>query len=256
MRGVWIIAAALLALGSGLGASERVVSGLSQNRVAITANFDGSEILVFGAVGREAPAPVEDGPLDVIVEVTGPSNPVTVRRKERVLGIWANRDAVDVNLAPSFYSLATTGPLDEVISPAEQLRYGVGTDQVVRVAGPPPEVADTSSFTDALVRIRTRDGLYSESGEGVELTEETLFRTDIALPANLVEGDYRTRIFLARGGEVVDVSERVIAVRKSGLERWIYNLAHEQPLLYGLLSLAVALLAGWGASEAFRLLRR
>jgi hypothetical protein len=40
------------------------------------------------------------------------------------------------------------------------------------------------------------------------------------------------------------------------LERWIYNLAHENSLIYGLLSILVALMAGWGASEMFRLLRR
>jgi hypothetical protein len=32
-------------------------------------------------------------------------------------------------------------------------------------------------------------------------------------------------------------------------------MAHELPLLYGLLSLAIALAAGWGASAAFRYLR-
>ena len=31
-------------------AAEEVILGLSQNRVAITADFDGSEILIFGAI--------------------------------------------------------------------------------------------------------------------------------------------------------------------------------------------------------------
>jgi hypothetical protein len=45
-------------------------------------------------------------------------------------------------------------------------------------------------------------------------------------------------------------------VNKDGLERWIFNLAHEQPLLYGLLALFLAISAGWGASAGFGLLRR
>jgi uncharacterized protein (TIGR02186 family) len=89
----------------------------------------------------------------------------------------------------------------------------------------------------------------------VSLTDETLFRADVALPANLTEGDYRVRMFLTRGGTVVDFREEVINVRKEGLERFIHNLAHEQPLLYGLLSLLLAVGAGWGASAAFRLIR-
>jgi hypothetical protein len=43
--------------------AETMVAGLSQNRVSITANFDGSEILVFAAVAREAPVP-EGDPLE------------------------------------------------------------------------------------------------------------------------------------------------------------------------------------------------
>ena len=54
---------------------------------------------------------------------------------------------------------------------------------------------------------------------------------------------------------MVASQERLIGVRKEGLERFIFNLAQEQPLVYGLLSLALAALAGWGASAVFRLIR-
>ena len=54
--------------------AEEVVAGLSQNRISITTNFDGSEILIFGAVKRESPIP-DDAPLEVIITVAGPSTP-------------------------------------------------------------------------------------------------------------------------------------------------------------------------------------
>jgi len=97
--------------------------------------------------------------------------------------------------------------------------------------------------------------LYQLNEGGVTLRDETLFDTTIGLPANLVEGDYRTRILLTRGGVVLDVFEQDIAVRKVGLERFIYNLAHERPLVYGILSLTIAILAGWMASAVFRSIR-
>jgi uncharacterized protein (TIGR02186 family) len=89
----------------------------------------------------------------------------------------------------------------------------------------------------------------------VTLSQDTLFRADVALPANLTEGDYRVRIFLTRGGVVIDSLESTIDVRKEGLERWLTNLAHDQPLIYGLLSLLIAVVAGWAASAGFRFLR-
>ena len=105
-------------------AQEDVVLGLSQNRVAITANFDGSEILIFGAVKRETAIP--DGPqLEVIVTASGPKEPLVVRRKEKRFGIWVNTDSVTVDEAPSFYAVATSGPFDEIISSVEDLRHEI-----------------------------------------------------------------------------------------------------------------------------------
>jgi len=234
--------------------AEEVVAGLSQNRVAITANFDGSEILIFGAVKREAPPP-DEGPLQVIITVAGPSEPIVVRRKSHRYGIWINVDAVEVDAAPSFYAIATSAPFSEVLSSIEDLRYKISINRAIRSVGAPMTISDSMSFTDALIRIRTEAGLYQLKPDTVILDEQTLFRTSIALPANLIEGAYTTRIFLTRNGRVIDEYETAIDVRKVGLERWLFNLAHQRPLIYGLLSLFIAIAAGWGASAVFKYLR-
>lgn len=235
---------------------EQVVGGLNQNRVSITAGFDGSEIFVFGAVSRDAPVPADASPLEVVITVEGPTLPVTVRRKERVFGIWVNTDSVEIDEAPSFYAIASTGPLDEIVSETEKLRHRIGFDNIVRTIGARAFVEDPQNFVDAVVRIRNDNGLYTRNDDSVNLRQETLFSSEIELPANLVEGDYRARMFLLRDRKVLHVTEQAITVRKDGLERLIYTTAHERPLLYGILSLAVALFAGWAASEAFRFLRR
>ncbi|MCJ8138668.1 TIGR02186 family protein [Falsirhodobacter halotolerans] len=245
----------LLALALPAAAQERIVLGLSQYSVTITTNYIGTEILVYGAVQRDAPPP-EGPPLEVIVAVEGPHTPVMVRRKDRSFGIWVNADAVRVDSAPSFYAVATTGPLDEILSQTDDLRHRITIRQAIRSVGMSSETDDPQTFLDALVRIREAQGRFRINEGAVAFDEATLFRTDVALPADLTEGDYRVRIFLTRDGQVVDMLERQIGVRKAGLERFLYNLSREQSLVYGLLALAMAVLAGWGASGLFRLLRR
>lgn len=235
-------------------AQEVIVSGLSQSRVSITADFDGSEILIYGAVKRDAPVP-DGGPLEVIVTVEGPSAPVAVRRKGRVAGIWVNNASVTIDSAPSFYAVATTGPLTHILSDIDNLRYGITIERVIRAIGIASEADRAGEFILALLRVRTDEGRYRVLEGKVDLTEDTLFRTDIVLPANLTEGEYKVRLFLLRDKRVVANQERVIGVRKEGLERFIFNLAKDQPLIYGLVSLVLAALAGWGASAAFRLIR-
>lgn len=234
---------------------ETIVSGLSQNRVSITADFDGSEILVYGAVKRDGPAPEAAGRMEVIITVEGPSAPLTVRRKDRVGGLWINNAAVAVDSAPSFYAVATTGPLTHILSATENLRHGITIDRVIRAVGITEEADAADAFVEAMLRVRNAEGRYRLLEGRIELTEETLFRTDVILPANLTEGEYKVRLFLLRGGAVVAAQERLIGVRKEGLERWVFNLSREQPLLYGLLSLLLAVAAGWGASAGFRLFR-
>ena len=189
----------------------------------------------------------------MIVTVAGPSREVTVRRKAKWFGIWVNTDAVDVDAAPSFYAVATTAPWNDVITDTEDLRYKISIPRAIRSVG--NTVQDSPSFTEALIRIRTLNGLYLSLPRTVHLSEDTLFSTSIALPANLVEGSYRTRIFLTRHGRVVDEYVTQIGVQKEGLEKFVFNLAHKQPLLYGLLCLIIAVAAGWSASELFRYLR-
>lgn len=247
----WLVPFLFLALPAW---GESVVLGLSRDEIAITTSFDGSEILVFGAVKREAPVP--EGPeLEVIVTVAGPSVPVTVRRKDKRLGIWVNTDAVEVDRAPSFYAVATSGQLREVLRDTEDLRYRISVPRAIRSVGAPMSIADATKFTDALIRIRSDAQLYQLLENHVVVDEQTLFRGRIELPAALNEGAYVTRIFLTRDGKVVADYETNIDVRKVGLERWLFSLSREQPFLYGLMSLAIAIFAGWGASAAFSLLR-
>lgn len=234
--------------------AEEVVLGLSQDEVSISTNFDGSEIILYGAIKRDAPIP-QDGPLQVIVTISGPQVPITVRRKDRMLGIWVNVDSLDVSAAPSFYAIATSDTWDEVINEADDLRHTISIPRAIRSVGAWSQVAKPQEFIDALIRIRTENGLYVLNEGTVDLKESTLFNTAIQMPANLTEGEYATRIFLTRGGKVVSKYETSIEVRKVGLERWLFNLSRQQPLAYGLLSLAIAIAAGWGASAAFRLMR-
>jgi len=231
-----------------LAGREHVVTDLSQNRVGITVNYDGTEIIVFGAVARETVPP--PGRLDVILTIEGPPRPVTVRHKEKVAGIWINGEGVTMENAPSFYAVAATAPLAEILSPEADARYHITLPEILR----PTEARlaqDQAVFAEALQRLREARGIYSIEKTGVTLREGVLIRSDVVLPANLTEGSFRARIFLVRAGQVVSVDESAIEVHKQGLERFLHRLALDQPLVYGILSLGLAILAGWLASALF-----
>ena len=142
------------------------------------------------------------------------------------------------------------------LSQTEDVRHRISIPRAIRSIDAPAGITDSEAFTDALIRIKSKSNQYQLNEGKVSVDEETLFRTSIALPAALTEGDYQTRIFLTRGGAVVAQYETSIYVRKVGMERWLFTLSRERAFLYGLLSLAIAIAAGWGASAVFGLFRR
>lgn len=247
------ILALLMLVNTAPVAAEEVVLGMSHDEVAITATFDGSEILVFGAIKRETK--ISPVPLQVIVAVSGPSKPLLVRRKERKFGIWVNTDTVEVDSAPSFYAIATSAPWNQAVSDTEDLRHKISINRAIRSVGAPMHIENAQSFSDAVMRIRKKSGLYQLRENTVAVDQQTLFRTSIEMPANLTEGNYKTRIFLTRNGQVVSDFETDIDVRKVGLERFLFALSRENPLAYGLMSLAIAIFAGWSASAVFQFIR-
>ncbi|WP_372838523.1 TIGR02186 family protein [Phaeovulum sp.] len=246
---------ALVLIAAAPARAETVVAGVSLDEIGITARFDGTEVLIYGAVRREEPEP--DGPpLHVIVTLEGPAGSVTIRRKEKIAGIWVNTEEVGVSATPTYYSVASTGPLGEILDPAEDVRQRISVPLAVRAFSGPLEVEDARPFTEALLRIRMAEGQYTLSEGSVALIEGTLFRADFQLPANLVEGDYKMRIYLLRGGQVIDSHRSALPVRKIGLERTLFLMSRENAYAYGLMSLVLAVVAGWAASAAFRLMRR
>jgi uncharacterized protein (TIGR02186 family) len=231
--------------------AEEIVLGMDNDTIAITTDFDGSSILIFGAVKRQDVIP--EDPLEVIVTVAGPIERLEVRRMARQFGIWVNSDKIQVDAAPSFYAVSTSNDWDLVLTETEDLRHKVSIPKAIRAVD--TKVSDVENFNDALIRVRENDATYSINNGGVQLDQDTLFQTRIFLPAKLTEGDYKTRIFLTRSGQVISKYETTIGVYKVGLEEFLYSLAHEQPFLYAIMSLIIAVAAGWGASTFFRMIR-
>ena len=234
--------------------AERLVAQLSKEEVAITANFDGSEIFIYGAIKNENSNKTTD-PLEVVITVSGPTEKLHVRKKSKHAMIWLNTETIEIDSAPSFYAVASTGALKEVLNNTENLKYKISIREVIRSIGNPATIQNPTDFTEGLIRIRSENKLYQDLDNSISLTDETLFATTINLPSNLVEGEYTIRFLLARDGKVIDQLSTTIPVNKVGLERWIFDLSRQQPLIYGLLSLFIAISAGWLASAVFRYIR-
>jgi len=249
MAAVAVVLAGAVALwppGKAALAAESLSVDLSSHVVSVSAGFAGAELLLFGAV---------DAPGDVIVLVRGPPQRVTVRRKERLGGIWINTESFRFTDVPGFYGVASTRPLGEVASPVVLELHGIGVDQLrFGPAGTRSEAAldfSGQSFV-ALSRIKQDQGLYGNEVGKVTFIGDRLFRSAIQFPANVPIGTYDVRVFLLRDGNVAGIRATPLVIEKTGIGAAIFRFAHRNSEAYGFVAVVLALVAGWIAEIAFR----
>jgi len=228
----------------------RLVPDVSDTRVAIAYSFTGADLLLFGAIvypdGR-----VPAHPPDIAVVVKGPAEPLLVREKAKVAGIWMNHDSERFRSVPSFYALATTRPLAAIISPRTAAIYELGISNLLLspASGGP---ADQQRFAAGLVDLKRRSALYAEHVGDVSIQQGALYRARVPVPARVPVGRYTAETFLIQDGRIVAVASRDIDIDKTGFERFVATAADRWPLTYALVAIALSLLLGWIAAALFR----
>jgi uncharacterized protein (TIGR02186 family) len=238
-----LVAALLLLLAPATARADEVVADLSSHLIAITSGFTGASVVLFGAT---------DGPADVIAVVRGPERETAVWRKGKIFGIWANAESVTFNNVPSFYAIASSRPIEEVVAPATAALYRIGVGNLKFVPRPPARAERVPLFTDALIREQQRAGLFTVRTDKISFLGERLFRATLTFPANVPTGTYLVEIFLIRNRDVVGAQTTPLVVSKVGLDAAVFDFATQQAAAYGAIAVLTAMLAGWLASLPFR----
>jgi uncharacterized protein (TIGR02186 family) len=248
-------AASILLAGAALlvtGADKPVlVPDVSARQVQIRYSFTGAQLLLFGAVvypGGRAP----DRPADIAVVLRGPVQPILVREKQKIAGIWMNADSNRFRSAPSFYAVASSRPIADLVDQRTAAIYELGLHNLQLSPGGGALPEKERRFEAGLLDLRARQRLYSENPRGVELNDGVLYRATITIPSQVPVGTYTAETFLIDRGRVVAAATRDIQINKSGFERFVALAARRHRLAYGLTSVILSLGLGWAAAAAFR----
>ncbi|HEU5482076.1 MAG TPA: TIGR02186 family protein [Sphingomicrobium sp.] len=243
------IAIASLAL---VGAAKpTLVPEVSARNIEIRYTFAGAQLLLFGAIlypsGR-----IPKNPPDIVVVVKGPAEPIIVREKQRIVGIWMNADSSRFRSAPSFYAVASSRPVSELVDERTAAIYELGLQNLQLSPGTGALPDRARRFEAGLLDLRQREGLYAEIPNGVRITDGVLYRTVIRIPSQVPVGTYTAETFLVDDGRVLAAATRRIDIGKIGFERFVALAARRYSALYGLVAVFLSLAFGWSAAVVFR----
>jgi uncharacterized protein (TIGR02186 family) len=247
-RALLLLAVAPLLLAQ---AEPKLVPDISARSIEIRYSFSGAQLLLFGAIlypgGR-----VPRRPADVIVVLKGPVEPILVREKQKIAGIWMNADSNRFRSAPSFYAVASSAPVRQLVDERTAAVYEMGLQDLQLSPGGGALPDKERRFEAGLLDLREREGLYAEHPHGVEISEGVLYRARIGIPSQVPVGTYTAETFLVSDGKVIAAATKEIEIGKSGFERFVALAAVRHGFLYGLAAVVLSLGLGWAAAIAFR----
>jgi len=250
MTRVWLALLALVAL---TGQRDPIlVPEVSQHEIRVRQGFTGTELLLFGAIldpqGRRA-----QQPYDIVVVLKKPTEPILVREKDKKFGIWVNAESTAFRSAPSFFAVASSRPIEEIVDARTAAIYelGLGFLQLSPSGAIDPE--EQARFTLGLVDLRVRQGLYTEDSDGVTISDGVLYQARIEVPSNVTTGRYTAETFAIADGRVIASAIAEVQVQKQGFERFVAEQAEDSSFLYGLFAVFLSLLMGWLAGRVFAL---
>lgn len=227
-----------------------LVPEVSQHQVQVRQGFTGTELLLFGAIldpqgtraGRD---------YDIVVVLKGPTQSITLREKQKHAGIWINAASARFRSAPSFYAVASSRPLDQIVDARTSAIYELGLPFIqlspIGTIDPDRQVR----FAAGLAGVMADGGLYQEDPQGVTLSEQVLYQARIALPSNVQTGSYTAETFAISKGRVVASAIARVQVEKAGFERAVAEFAQRHAFFYGLLAVAISVAMGWLAGKLF-----
>ena len=228
-----------------------LVPDISARRVEIRYSFTGAQLLLFGAIVYPGGKP-PNRPADIVVVLRGPVQPILVREKQKIAGIWMNADSNRFRSAPSFYAVASSKPIADLVNERTASIYEMGLQNLQLSPGGGALPEKERRFEAGLLDLRRRQGLYAENPHGVEITDGVLYRATITIPSDVPVGTYTAETFLLDRGRVLAAATRDIQINKSGFERFVALAARRQAFLYGLTSVLLSLGLGWAAAALFR----
>ena len=218
---------------------------ISEPVLEISTGFNGDTLTLFGTAKLKG---------DIVIIVKGPAQETTIRRKSDILGLWITSKSLTFKNVPQYYNVASSRTVFDITDTDTRLKHKMGINSLT-FDNIESNITDEQHdrFQEALIQNMQLSGLYSLTPDAIEYLNETLFKTQIYMPANVPIGDYEIEAFLFKNGKLLDKKVKPFEVKQIGTAASVREFALSAPLTYGILIIIIAI---FSSLVAILLLRR
>ena len=228
-----------------------VISDIDKSDIGLSTRFDGTSLLVFGALLTE------DDKASLLVEVVGPPASVDIRKKIQIWGIWVNRKIAQFHDVPSFYQISISNPEHPILKEIEYQRLKSIFYDFLEPTSLSENENRAEQYFGELTRLKKKLGNLRTFEEKINIIDNKLFSYKVNLPKKIHPGIYKIRMtIIDQKGIALSKSEQRVNVSKVGVQEFLSSNSKNNPVFYWLFSLIIALLLGFSAAQLFRWLYR
>ena len=226
--------------------SNQAYFDLSDKEIEIQTNFNGKEVIIFGLT--------EPG-FDTLLTIRGPEEYKKLQKKERIFGLWMNNNKIVYRNLPSIYFVAASSPVNKILKQEsitndslyfEPMLVNLITQRNFNFS----KENNENMWSKNLINIKKKNNFYKEYK--IKIVDDKLFQTRVFFPANTMPGNYQINIYQIKDQNIVSKKNKSINVVKSGIGNELFNLAHNNPVTYGILCIVFAIFSGFLAAIVFR----
>ncbi|MGV8855859.1 MAG: TIGR02186 family protein [Devosia sp.] len=249
----WFAALVLGLLAAMPAQAERLVSQVSNDTIEIDSGFSGERMNFFGTIEPDTGSEQKfvTGPFNVVIVVLGPTQNRVAREKTHNLGVWLNTDQVEFDNFPSYLHILSSSRLTD-IADITTLTTNAILPEAYTMAASRGDWWKTEIFSSELIRLMTEQGLFGTQENGVNFLSDNFYSARLTLPSNAPPGPYIALTYVFKDGQIIARKSEGFSVRKIGFERFIALASVQQPLLYGVICVVLALFTGWLGGVLFK----
>ncbi len=187
---------------------------------------------------------------EVLIAVRGADATEAFRKMERFGPIWVKGNTLSVSGVPSLLLVFSSAPLQQCLSRAERDRRRIDAIAISKTMEVSPRQQREAWVATDFLKLKARGASYHMEGGGIRLLDsregQRRFTLEFYWPKTARPGDYVITINACQDGAVRDSLRVPLKVVESGFPAMMANLANHRAATYGLISIALAVAAGFG----------
>jgi hypothetical protein len=219
---------------------------IEPNPVAVHAFFNGGTVRVRGTVDPEN---------SVIVVITGRTVDEHFNRKGRIGPLWATTGKVAISDVPCLHLVASPAPVSTLLRRDDIEKCRLDIEALIRRARIEPDGPDRELLLGEYLKLKQQQGVVAVFEQAVRIggtPPARSFDAEIPWPVTAPVGTYRVAVLHVRAFAVMRQEVQTLEVKYVGIPRFVSQMASERSLVYGIVSVIIALGVGLAMGVLFK----